>query len=124
MKINFHLEKIAELEGTLKKLDEETDYATIIELSMLISAHYINATMHQLDTLHSRRDIKHNKLGGMLKREKRLGEDSGELAKIMLRYEELRPGLVYGRKTNGKYAREAIIMYQRVKKICRRKLDV
>ena len=124
MKIKFHLEKIAELEGTLKKLDEKTDYATIIEISMLISAHYINATMHKLDTLHSGRDIKHNKMGGMLKREKRLGEVSEDLAKVMLRFEELRPGLVYGRKTNGKYAQEAIILCQKVKKTCRRKLNV
>ena len=124
MKIEFHLEKIAELEGTLRKLDEEEDYATIIELSMLISAHYINATMHKLDTLHSRRDIKHNKLGGILKREKRLGEESEELAKVMSRFEELRPGLVYGRKTNGNHAREAINLYKKVKKTCRRKLDV
>jgi hypothetical protein len=124
MKIDFHLEKIAELEGTLRKLEEETDYATIIELSMLISAHYINATMHKLNTLHSRRDIKHNKLGGVLKREKRLGEVSEDIAKIMLRFEELRPGLVYGRKTNGKYAREAITMYKKVKETCRRKLNV
>lgn len=124
MKINFHLEKITELEQTLGKLDTETDYATIIELTMLISAHYINAAMHKLNTLHSRRDIKHNKLGGMLNREKRMGKRSEELAKIMLRLEELRPGLVYGRKTNGKYAREAIVLYKQVKEICGRELSV
>ncbi len=124
MKMNFHIDKIAELEGTLGKLNVKDDYATIIELAMLISAHYINAAMHKLNTLHSRRDIKHNKLGGILKREKRMGDDSEELAKVMLRFEELRPGLVYGRKTNGKYAQEAMTLYQKVKETCRRKLLV
>ncbi|MHA2053615.1 MAG: hypothetical protein ACXAB2_12605 [Candidatus Hodarchaeales archaeon] len=124
MKINFHLDKITELEQTLGKLDTETDYATIIELTMVISAHYLNATMHKINTLHSRRDIKHNKLGGMLRREKRMGKKSEELAKMMLRLEELRPGLVYGRKTNGKHAREALALYKQVKEICGRELNV
>ncbi|MHA1944841.1 MAG: hypothetical protein ACXADW_00110 [Candidatus Hodarchaeales archaeon] len=118
------MEKIAELEGTLGKLSVKDDYATVIELAMLISAHYINTTMHKLNTLHSRRDIKHNKLGGILKREKKMGDDSEDLAEIMLRFEELRPGLVYGRKTNGKYAQEAMVLYQKVKETCRRNLLV
>ena len=80
--------------------------------------------MHKLNTLHSRRDIKHNKLGGVLQREKRMGAESEEVAQAMLRFEELRPGLVYGRKTNGKYAQEAMGLYQKVKKICRRMLLV
>jgi len=124
LKIDYHMNKIAELEGTLSKLNVKDDYATIIELAMLISAHYINATMHKLNTLHSKRDIKHNKLGGILKREKKMGDDSEKLAKVMLRFEELRPGLVYGRKTNGKYAQEAMTLYQKVKETCRRKLLV
>ncbi len=124
MKIDYHLSKITELESTLSKLDTETDYATIIELLMLISAHYINATMHKLNTLHLKRDIKHNRLAGILRREKRMGEKSEEIAKIVTRFEELRPGLVYGRKTNGKYAQEAMELFQKLKKICKRELDV
>ncbi len=124
MKINFHMEKIAELEGTLGKLNVKDDYATVIELAMLISAHYINAAMHKLNTLYLKRDIKHNKLGGILKREKRMGDDSEDLAKVILRFEELRLGLVYGRKTNGKYAQEAMVLYKKVKETCRRKLLV
>jgi hypothetical protein len=124
MKINYHLNKITELERTLSKLDPETDYATIIELLMLISAHYINAAMHKLNTLHLKRDIKHNRLAGILKREKRMGEKSEKIAEIVTRFEELRPGLVYGRKPNGKHVQEALELFQKLKTICKRELDV
>lgn len=46
MRINGHFEKINSLEGTLSKLDDSEDHETVVELCMLLSAHYINAALH------------------------------------------------------------------------------
>jgi len=69
MRIEFHVEKINSLEGTLSKLDDKEDHETIVELCMLLSAHYINAALHSIGRIRPDKDIKHNKLPGMIKRE-------------------------------------------------------
>jgi hypothetical protein len=69
MRIEGHFEKISNLEGTLSKLDDSEDHETIIELCMLLSAHYINAALHFIGRLRPDKDIKHNNLPGLLKRE-------------------------------------------------------
>lgn len=75
MRIEHHFEKIKSLEGTLSKLDDMDDHETIVELCMLISAHYINAALHSTGRLRPDKDIKHNKLPGILKREEYFDEN-------------------------------------------------
>ena len=58
MKIENHLEKIKHLESSLAKLGEDTDAEAIIELIMIITAHYVNAAMHKLNTLRIEKDEK------------------------------------------------------------------
>lgn len=55
MNVEHHLIKIKRLETTLAKLNEEEDYEAVLELYMLIAAHYLNAAlsyaMKQLDDM-------------------------------------------------------------------------
>ena len=51
MRIEGHFQKISNLEGTLSKLDDAEDHETVIELCMLLTAHYINATLHFMGRL-------------------------------------------------------------------------
>lgn len=73
VKIGDHLQKLKGMEKTLNKLDEGSDYEAIVELCMLISAHYTNAALHKLRITPADRDIKHNRLAGEIGR-RRVGE--------------------------------------------------
>jgi hypothetical protein len=124
MKIDNHLEKIEHLESSLSKLGEDTDTEAIIELVMLITAHYVNATMHKLNTLRVEKDEKHNRMYRALIREKRLGEESNLIWTSLEIIEKLRPKHVYGKGSNGNAIKEAKKHYQIIKNICGRILDV
>jgi hypothetical protein len=120
VKIEDHLQKLKGMEKTLNKLDEETDYEAIVELCMLISAHYTNAALHKLRITPADRDIKHNKLAGEIERrrvEKLLGVRDAINA-----LEQLRPRHVYGKGTNGGVAKRALDMIARVRETCMRVL--
>ena len=68
MKIENHLRKLDRLEKSVLKLDDaEEDYEALVELYMLISAHYVNASLHKLGALNTSKDIKHNKMFSFLK---------------------------------------------------------
>lgn len=118
MKIEHHLNKIRRFQATIARLDYEKDYETLIEDYVLVSAHLINAAMHQLQTLKDSKDIKHNLLFSFLKKEKMLKEESEEVATLILNLENLRPSHVYGKGENGETAKKAEEFYQKIKEIC------
>ena len=116
MKIEDHLQKLKSMERTLRKLDEEADYEAIIELCILISAHYANAALHKLRITPVDRDIKHNKLAGEIGR-----RNVGELLEVRTAIdmlEQLRPRYVYGRGGDGKAAKRALKMVEKVQEVC------
>lgn len=116
MRIEDHLKKLKSIERTIKKLDEELDYEAIIELCMLVSAHHVNAALHKLRITPIDRDIKHNKLVGEIKR-----RGVGELIEIVEAIdalEQLRPRHVYGKGSDGKVAKRAIELVEKVKERC------
>jgi hypothetical protein len=115
MKIEIHLEKIENLTGTLSKLDNNEDHETIVELSMLISAHYINAALHSTGRLRPDKDIKHNKIPGTLKRDKYFDEDSINISILFQELEDMRPGQVYGTGKNGKTAEQALEILAKIR---------
>lgn len=119
MKIEHHLKKIERFQATIKKLDYEEDYETLIEDFLLAAAHLINAGMHKLNTLKLEKDIKHNRLSGFLKKEKALGEDSEEIAGLIQQLEQLRPSHVYGKGENGETAKKAEEIFNQIKTTCR-----
>jgi len=118
MRIEGHLEKIESLEGTFDKLDDEDDHETLVELCMLISAHYINAALHSSGRLRPDRDIKHNQIPGMVKREFYFQEDSKNLSELFGELERMRPSQVYGVGKNGKTAKKAMSIYTQIKEYC------
>ena len=108
MKIETHLRKIERLEKSTQKLDNvEEDYEALIELYMLICAHYINASLHKLKVLNISKDIKHNKLFSFLKEDEKLGKDTEQIKDLMKKIDDLRPGHVYGSGENGNTAKKA-----------------
>ena len=67
MKISNHTSKIGHLENSASKLNFEEDYEALVEIYMLISAHYINAALHKLKIVKENKDIKHNQIFSFLK---------------------------------------------------------
>ena len=116
MKIEDHLQKLRGMERTLDKLDDETDYEAIIELSMLISAHYTNAALHKLWITPADRDVKHNKLAGEIGR--RRVEELLETRAAIDALEQLRPRHIYGKGSDGKATKRALEMIKRVREAC------
>lgn len=124
MRIEGHFEKINSLEGTLSKLDDNEDHETIVELCMLISAHYINSALHYTGRLRPDKDIKHNKLPGVLKREEYFDENSIKISELFRELEEMRPSQVYGTGKNGNTAKRAKSIYSKIKKFCMEIMNV
>lgn len=91
MRIDRHIQKSIRFEET------------IVEICMLASAHYINASLHKIGRLRIDKDIKHNVLEGFLKREKPF-DNSEEVSILIGRLERLRPSHVYGSGKNGEIA--------------------
>ena len=120
MKNEDHLQKLKAMEKTLNKLDEKTDYETIVELCMLISAHYVNAALHKLRITPIDRDIKHNRLAGEIGR-RRVAELL-EVREAIDTLEQLRPRHVYGKGSNGEVAKRALEAIGKVRKTCTRVL--
>ena len=119
MKIENHLRKIERLENSILKLDDiEDDYEALVELYMLIAAHYVNSSMHKLGILNISKDIKHNKLFSFLKESEKLGSDTIEIRDLMKRLDDLRPGHVYGKGENGGTATKAKEYFEKIRKIC------
>src|SRR3989344_2387822 len=98
MKAEYHLNKEKRLINTIKKLDYEDDYETLIENYLLSAAHLINAALHKLRIISPDKDIKHNQLYGFLIKEK-TWKKSTEIAQSI---QQLRPSHVYGKGENGK----------------------
>lgn len=119
MKIENHLRKIERLENSTLKLDDiKEDYEALVELYMLVSAHYINASLHKLKVLNISKDIKHNKLFSFLKEDERLGKETEEIKDLMKKLDDLRPGHIYGSGENGDTAKKAKEYYEKIKEIC------
>lgn len=117
MKIEHHINKEKRLLNTIKKLDYEDDYETLIEDYLLSAAHLINAALHKLKTLNQDKDIKHNQLHGFLLKE-RIWDKSTEVADLIQQLEQLRPSHVYGKGENGETARIAEENFNKIKRIC------
>lgn len=120
MKIGDHLQKLKGMEKTLNKLDEGSDYEAIVELCMLISAHYTNAALHKLRITPADRNIKHNRLAGEIG-QRRVGELL-EVREPIVALEQLRPRHIYGKGSDGRVAKQALEMIARVREICMRVL--
>jgi len=120
MNIDNHFKKIKHLEGSASKLDIKEDYEALVEIYMLISAHYINATLHTLNIVKINKDIRHNQIFSFLKEGNKLGNDTDNIRDVMKRLDDLRPSHVYGKGENGETAKKAELFYKNIKEICSR----
>ena len=118
MKISNHLTKIEHLERSVLKLNFEDDYEALVELYMLLSAHYINASLHTLNIIKENKDVKHNQIFSFLKEGNKLGENTESIKDNMKKLDDLRPSHVYGKGENGETAKKAEEYYKNIKEIC------
>ena len=117
MNARDHIRKIESLEKSALKLNEE-DYEALVEIYMLISAHYINVALHELDVIKQNTDIKHNQMFSFLKEGDKLGRDTELVRDSMKKLDELRPSHVYGKGENGETENKAKSYYKNIKKAC------
>ena len=118
MKISNHITKIEHLEKSVLKLNFEDDYEALVELYMLISAHYINASLHTLKIVQENKDVKHNQIFSFLREGNKLGKDTENISDAMKKLDYLRPSHVYGKGKNGETAKKAEENYKKIKEIC------
>jgi len=120
MRKEYHLQKARNFQRTISKLSNEEDFETIIENCTLIAAHWVNAFLHHTDLLPVSRDIKHNLLPGFLRRQQSQFEDAEQLADLVQRLEDLRPGHIYGIRGDGDAACHARAILADILRICSR----
>lgn len=124
MKVEDHATKISRLEHTLAKLNDEEDHEAIIEIILLLAAHYVNAGLHAVGKLRVDRDIRHNRLHGELRRGQYFGVESGRIADLLDALERMRPSQIYGKGEDGEAARRAREIYGDIREYCKGVLDV
>lgn len=121
MKIDNHLRKAERLEKSVLKLDSPADdYEALVELYMLIAAHYINAALHQIGALNISKDVKHNRIFSFLIESKHFGEETVIVRDLIKKLDDLRPSHIYGKGENGNTAKKAQEYYLGIKNICER----
>ena len=86
MKISNHITKIEHLERSALKLCFKEDYEALVEIYMLISAHYINAALHELKTIKENKDVKHNQIFSFLKEGDKLGANTDSINNAMRKW--------------------------------------
>lgn len=118
MKIDNHIIKAKRFLTTLKKLDYNEDSETIIEILVMAASHYVNAAMHKLRTIPEDRDIKHNHMAGIIKREKSLGDKSEEISELVQHIEQFRPSYVYGKSDDERFVKKCKEAFDRIQKVC------
>ncbi len=118
MRIENHIIKAKRFLATLKKLDYAEDSETIIEILVMAASHYINASMHKLRTIPEDRDVKHNQIYGIIKREKSLGNKSEEISELIQQIEQFRPSYVYGKADNERFVKKCKEAFDRIQQFC------
>ena len=118
MRIENHVIKAKRFLATLKKLDYAEDSETIIEILVMASSHYANAAMHKLRTIPEDRDIKHNHMAGIIKREKTLGDKSEEVSELIHQIKQFRPSYVYGKADNERFVKKCKEAFDRIQQVC------
>jgi len=116
MKIEHHIRKVKKFENTIRKLDLEEDYETVIEDYLLAASHLINAALHKLGRLKVEKDIKHNQMHGFLCNEN-ISEFNSVIKESINNLEQLRPSHVYGKGENGNTAKKAREYFESIKNI-------
>ena len=118
MRVEYHLQKAQNFQRTVSKLSNEEDFETIIENCALIAAHWVNAFLHHINILEVQRDIKHNRLPGFLRRHQSVIVNVSQLADLVQRIEDLRPGHVYGSRGDGDIASRALDTLEEIRQFC------
>ena len=109
MNIKKHIEKAERLEKTLKKLDKESDWESIVEISYGIALNYIAIICERKLSKHI---DTHKGLTGFLD-----DNNMDELATYFRELDVLRQGRWYGGKHNGETAEMAISIVEKLKSI-------
>lgn len=118
MKISEHLKAHDEFRSSLKQLSVDVfeHRRTIVEVCVIAAANLTNAALHRTGHVLEDRDIKHQHLYGLLKREA-LFEDAGELGSFHNELEQLKYSVTHGVERDGELARKALDLLGKVEVI-------
>ena len=118
MKVSEHLKAHKEFRSSLKQLSTDIfeHRRTIVEICVIAAANLTNAVLHHTGHVLEDRDIKHQHLYGLLKRETPLHE-ANELGSCHNELEQLKYSVTHGVERDGELARRALELFGKVEEI-------
>jgi hypothetical protein len=124
MKISEHLKAHREFKSSLERLSVDVfgHRRTIVEVCVIAAANLTNAVLHLTGHVLEDRDIKHQHLYGLLKREAPVKE-ANELGSCHNELEQLKYSVTHGVERDGGLARKALELLEKVEMITLRYLQ-
>ena len=117
MKISEHLKAHGEFRSSLKRLSVDMFvHRRAIEVCVVAAANLTNAALHRTGHVLKDRDIKHQHLYGLLKREAPFGEAS-ELGSYHNELEQLKYSVTHGIERDSGLAERALELFEKVQTI-------
>ena len=115
MKVSEHLKAHKEFTSSLKQLSTDVfvHRRAIVEICVIAAANLTNAALHQIGHVPEDRDVKHQHLYGVLKRENPINEAS-DLGSYHSELEQLKYSVTHGIERNGELARRALDILSKV----------
>ncbi len=109
MKVSEHLKAHKEFKSSLERLSANVfeHRRTIVEVCVMAAANLTNAALHTVGHLLEDRDVKHQHLYGVLKREKPFKE-ANELGSCHNELEQLKYSVTHGTERDGELAKKAL----------------
>lgn len=109
MKVSEHLKAHKEFKSSLERLSTDVfeHRRTIVEVCVIAAANLTNAALHSVGHVPEDRDVKHQHLYGLLKRETPF-KGASELASCHNELEQLKYSVTHGVERDGKLAKKAL----------------
>lgn len=115
MKLSEHLKAHVEFRSSLERLstDLHAHRRAIVEICVIAAANLTNAVLHQVGHVPDDRDIKHQHLYGLLKRERPF-DGAEELGSHHNELEQLKYSVTHGVERNAELAKRALGLLSKV----------
>lgn len=123
MKISEHLKAHEEFKGSLEQLSTNLreHRRAIVEICVIAAANLTNAALHRVGHVPDDRDIKHQHLYGLLKRERPF-DGAEELSLHHNELEQLKYSVTHGVEKDAELAKKALDLLSKVEAVAMRYL--
>ena len=118
MRVSEHLKAHEEFASSIKQLSTDVfeHRRAIVEICVIDAANLTNAVLHRVGHVLEDRDIEHQHLYGVLKRENPIDE-AGELGSYHGELEQLKYSVTHGIERNAELAKRALDILSKVEAI-------